>query len=282
MFHNVLTNGMFHNVLTDNLIDELIEIALFEVKYFRCEMVPGYQSFNDMHQKYENVKSINDLVTISESLYRITFNKNCEVIRLWFNVLKQDGQPYDWHTHNNTTGVYYLLNTENSGTIIDDYLDVCISQDISLNVSTKDTFKVNSGTIFFKAAQKIVSLAQQKNIKGWNQSDGTRNRFWLVDTLLSNTFREYRTVQYEYHRKGMDFMTTDLKKAKSGVLISIEKFLPLYKRRPNAFLIQTFFDAKSDEIIDIFSEGPEIEIKQTLKTLNKIAPYFGPKWKKIR
>ena len=145
-----------------------------------------------------------------------------------------------------------------------------------------DTFKVNSGTIFFKEAQKIVSLAQQKNIKGWNQSDGTRNRFWLVDTLLSNTFREYRTVQYEYHRKGMDFMTTDLKKAKSGVLISIEKFLPLYKRRPNAFLIQTFFDAKSDEIIDIFSEGPEIEIKQTLKTLNKIAPYFGPKWKKIR
>ncbi len=145
-----------------------------------------------------------------------------------------------------------------------------------------DTFKINSGTPFFKEAQKIVSLAQQNNIKGWNQSDGTRNRFWLVDTLLSNTFREYRTVQYEYHRRGMDFMTTDLKKAKNGVSFSLEKFLPLYKRRPNAFLIQTFFDAKADEIVDIFSQGPEIEIKQTLKTLNKIAPYFGPQWKKIR
>ena len=145
-----------------------------------------------------------------------------------------------------------------------------------------DTFRINSGTAFFKEAQKIVSLAQQNNVKGWNQSDGTRNRFWLVDTLLSNTFREYRTVQYEYHRRGMDFMTTDLIKAKNGVLFSLEKFLPLYKRRPNAFLIQTFFDAKSDEIVDIFSQGPEIEIKKTLKTLNKIAPYFGPKWKKIR
>ena len=145
-----------------------------------------------------------------------------------------------------------------------------------------DTFRINSGTTFFKEAQKIVSLAQQNNIKGWNQSDGTRNRFWLVDTLLSNTFREYRTVQYEYHRRGMDFMTTDLIKAKKGVLFSLEKFLPLYKRRPNAFLIQTFFDAKSDEIVDIFSQGPEIEIKQTLKTLNRVAPYFGPKWKKIR
>ena len=145
-----------------------------------------------------------------------------------------------------------------------------------------DTFKINSGTNFFKEAQKIVSLAQQNNIKGWNQSDGTRNRFWLVDTLLSNTFKEYRTVQYEYHRKGMDYMTTDLKKAKSEVLTSLQKFLPLYKRRPNAFLIQTFFDAKSDEIVDILSQGPEIDLKLTLKTLNKIAPYFGPKWKKIR
>ena len=145
-----------------------------------------------------------------------------------------------------------------------------------------DTFKINSGTFFFKEAQKIVSLAQQNNIKGWNQSDGTRNRFWLVDTLLSNTFKEYRTVQYDYHRRGMDFMTTDLKQAKNEILFSLEKFLPLYKRRPNAFLIQTFFDAKSDEIVDIFSQGPEIELKQAIRTLNKIAPYFGPKWKKIR
>ena len=145
-----------------------------------------------------------------------------------------------------------------------------------------DTFKTNGGTNFFKEAQKIVSLAQQNSTKGWNQSDGTRNRFWLVDTLLSNTFKEYRTVQYEYHRRGMDFMTTNLKKAKVSVINSLQKFLPLYKRRPNAFLIQTFFDAKSDEIVDIFSQGPQIEIKQTIKTLNKIAPYFGPKWKKIR
>ncbi len=145
-----------------------------------------------------------------------------------------------------------------------------------------DTFKFNSGTIYFEEAQKIVSLAQQKNIKGWNQADGTRNRFWLVDTLLSNTFREYRAVQYQYHREGMDIMTTDLTKAKNGVLFSLEKFLPLYKRRPNAFLIQTFFDAKSDEIVDIFSEGPKVEVKKALRTLNKIAPYFGPKWEKIR
>ena len=72
-----------------------------------------------MNKKYAHVKSVNDLVTILESLYRITFNKHCEVIKLWFNIVKQDREGYDWHTHSNTTAIYYLFNTENSGTLID-------------------------------------------------------------------------------------------------------------------------------------------------------------------
>ena len=45
-----------------------------------------------------------------ESLYRITFNKHCEVIKLWFNIVKQDREGYDWHTPSNTTAKYYLFN----------------------------------------------------------------------------------------------------------------------------------------------------------------------------
>ena len=145
-----------------------------------------------------------------------------------------------------------------------------------------DTLNLKGGDLYFDQAQRIVNLSQQGGAIGWKQNDGNRNRFWLIDTIRSNTFREYRAVQYQYHREGMDIMTTDLTKAKNGVLFSLEKFLPLYKRRPNAFLIQTFFDAKSDEIVDIFSEGPKVEVKKALRTLNKIAPYFGPKWEKIR
>ena len=110
---------MFRNVLTNDLVNELIEIGQFEVKYFRCNNVWGHQSFADMNKKYAHVKSVSDLVTILESLYRITFNKHCEVIKLWFNIVKQDSVGYDWHTHSNTTAIYYLFNTENSGTLID-------------------------------------------------------------------------------------------------------------------------------------------------------------------
>ena len=100
--------------------------------------------------------------------------------------------------------------------------------------------------------------------------------------MLSNTFREYRTVQYHYHRDGMDQMSENPKVAKEAIVQSLGRFNALYNRRPNALLIQTFFDAKADEIVDLFSDGPKVEFGPTLSTLNKVAPFFGPKWKRIK
>lgn len=145
-----------------------------------------------------------------------------------------------------------------------------------------DSFALNGGTVYLEQAQQILTLAQQNSAKGWNQADGNRNRFWLIDTLLSNTFREYRTIQYEYHRNGLDLMSEDVLAGKKGIMASLEKFNGLFSRRPNALLIQTFFDAKSDEIVDIFSDGPPVDFAKTKQTLNKVAPFFGPKWKRIK
>ena len=145
-----------------------------------------------------------------------------------------------------------------------------------------DTFAPNAGSPYYKVAQQIVNLAQQNGQKGWNQNDGNRNRFWLIDTVLSNTFKEYRSVQYSYHREGMDQMFENPEKAKTAIIKALEGLTPLFNRRPNAFLIQTFFDAKSDEIVDVFSGGPAVDTRNLTQTLNQIAPFFGPKWKRIK
>lgn len=145
-----------------------------------------------------------------------------------------------------------------------------------------DSFARNGGTPYYKEAQQIVSLAQQNGAKGWNQADGNRNRFWLIDTLLSNTFKEYRSIQYTYHREGLDQMAQSPVEGKRAIMRSLGDFNALYARRPNALLIQTFFDAKADEIVDLFSAGPEVDFSQTQKTLNKVAPFFGPQWKRIK
>ena len=145
-----------------------------------------------------------------------------------------------------------------------------------------DTFELNGGSNSYEQALQIVTLAQVTSRKGWKPSDGTRNRFWLIDSLRSNTFREYRQTLYAYHRKGLDKLTTDPLEGKEALMEAIQLLDPLYQRRPNAFLLQVFFDAKVEEIVNLFSEGPKVDFKTTETVLKKIAPFFGSRWEQIK
>jgi hypothetical protein len=145
-----------------------------------------------------------------------------------------------------------------------------------------DTFVENGGSIYYEQALQVVNLAQVTSRKGWKASDGSRNRFWLIDNLSTNTFREYRQALYTYHRSGLDQMTSVPFEGKEAVMKAIQQLEPLFLRRPNAFLLQIFFDAKVEEIVNLFKEGPKVDFKATETILKKIAPFFGSRWKQIK
>ena len=145
-----------------------------------------------------------------------------------------------------------------------------------------DTFIQNGGNKYFEMARQVVNLSQTTSRKGWKPGDGLRNRFWLIDSLRSNTFKEYRQTLYDYHRLGLDQMTRDPVTGKTALMRAIQGLEPLFQRRPNAFLIQLFFDAKVEEIVNLFKEGPKIDFKKTEDILKKIAPFFAGRWKQIK
>lgn len=146
-----------------------------------------------------------------------------------------------------------------------------------------DTFTLEGGTEFYKKAQQIVTQAQGSNFSGWSQSaTSNRTRFVLVDNLLSNTFREYRIAMYNYHRKGLDILGDNNSTGKQVISGSMRLFETLIKRRPNAFLIQTFFDAKAEEIRNIFSDGPKVDVVSLKETLNRVAPFYASTWNEIK
>lgn len=145
-----------------------------------------------------------------------------------------------------------------------------------------DSLQFKAGDPFFEQAQRIVNLSQQSGAIGWKQNDSNRNRFWLIDTIRSNTFREYRETLYTYHRKGLDSMTKLPVMGKNNIINAILALEDLYDRRPNAMLLQMFFDAKADEIVNLFSDGPKVDFGRTLKMLKKIAPFYQPQWKQIK
>ncbi|MCL6273091.1 DUF4835 family protein [Muricauda sp. 2012CJ35-5] len=144
-----------------------------------------------------------------------------------------------------------------------------------------DTFSLEGGDEMFRKAQNIVTQAQGSNFSGWNQETGERSRFELVDNLMSNSFREYRIAMYNYHRKGLDILGDNNSTGKQVIAGSMRLFETLIKRRPNAFLIQTFFDAKSEEIRNIFSDGPKVDIVKLKETLNRVAPFYSSTWNEI-
>ncbi|MHA7831466.1 MAG: type IX secretion system protein PorD [Flagellimonas sp.] len=144
-----------------------------------------------------------------------------------------------------------------------------------------DTFSLEGGNDFYRRAQNIVTQAQSSSYSGWSQDTGDRSRFELVDNLLSNSFREYRIAMYNYHRKGLDILADNNSTGKQIIAGSLRLFETLISRRPNAFLIQTFFDAKSEEIQNIFSDGPKVDIVKLKETLNKVAPFYSSTWNEI-
>ena len=144
-----------------------------------------------------------------------------------------------------------------------------------------DTYSLQGGDEYYRLAQNIVTQAQGTNFGGWAQQTGERTRFELVDNLLSNTFKEYRIAMYNYHRKGMDVLADNNSTGKQVIAGSLRLFETLIKRRPNAFLIQTFFDAKAEEISNIFSDGPKVDIVKLKESLNKVAPFYSTTWNEI-
>ena len=147
----------------------------------------------------------------------------------------------------------------------------------------RDTFSLLGGTDSFVAAQNIASIAQQSNTKGWNPNEGgNQNRFFLVNDLLSNTFEPYRIALYDYHYNALDNMASDTNTSKDKIKSAIAALSKLNAVRPNAFLTRIFFDAKSDEIVSIFSGGPQTDISSVVGQLSNMSPSNAAKWANIK
>ena len=144
-----------------------------------------------------------------------------------------------------------------------------------------DSFKLMAGTPHYQKAKQIVNIAQTGGYSGWKASSGTQSRYRYNDDILSGIFRSYRESLYNYHMKGLDLMSSDAKEAKKGIIESIATLQIMNRKRPNSYVLRTFFDAKYNEITRILSGGPKLNIAETVQTLKNIAPTYAQDWLSI-
>ncbi|MEP5254736.1 MAG: DUF4835 family protein [Winogradskyella arenosi] len=145
-----------------------------------------------------------------------------------------------------------------------------------------DTFQLNGGDDYFTQARTIANYSQQLSGQGWKLEDGLQSRFALINNLTSPMYKGIRAALYKYHIQGLDIMNEDAKEGKSEIILALNELQSVHSVRPNSYVMRVFFDAKADEIADIFSGGPSVNIRDTVDLLAKIAPMHSQKWRSIK
>lgn len=145
-----------------------------------------------------------------------------------------------------------------------------------------ETFSVGTGDSYFESAQNIASLGATSGSKGWAQTEKTQNRYFLVNDLISPAFKLFKDRMFDYHFKGLDTMTANAKNAKIEISKAIDGISKVFAVRPSAYLLRVFIDAKSDEIVSVFSGGPTVDVADLVDNLNKISPANSAKWALIK
>lgn len=142
-----------------------------------------------------------------------------------------------------------------------------------------DSFSKGGGTPYFLKAQNIVTSAQNVSQAGWKSFDGSRNRYWLIENLLNGQFAKYRDSFYEYHINGLDRMYENRREATVAITNVLDQLDDVNDNRPNSMLIQLFFQAKSDEMVNIFKKADRQDQARAALILNKLDPINSEKYK---
>lgn len=121
-----------------------------------------------------------------------------------------------------------------------------------------DTFAALGGEQYFQTAQEIVNLVPQNvatSMRGWRSVDNNRNRYWLVENLLTPRVKPMRQAMYDYHRLGLDQMNKEPDVGRVFIMESLEKVAAVDRNYPNSMIIQMFANAKGTEVVSVFMEG---------------------------
>lgn len=141
----------------------------------------------------------------------------------------------------------------------------------------QDSFQRLGGTPYFQQCEEIVNTCQSASMdnteqRGWLAFDSNRNRYALINNLLDEAFKKYRNFYYEYHRMGLDEMSGNVTNGRARIAEGLPVLKEAYRARPATYVINTFLDAKADELVDIFSKGTEKEKRTVYEMLMDIDP----------
>lgn len=135
-----------------------------------------------------------------------------------------------------------------------------------------DSMSSLGGSPYYQTMQAIATNAQVTNQSEWGSFTSSRGRASIVAALNNPSYDDYRVMWYDYHRKGLDEMATNIDVARKNIVTSLSVISELKSSQPNSILVNLFGDAKLDELIDVYSNEDSTEKQKAIESLQRIYP----------
>lgn len=251
-----------------------------------AEFMNNQKWTNDAFEEEERIKA-EIVITISDELSQTSFKAEVSIqsVRPVFGsnyetalMTHQDKDVI--FTYNQFQPLEYTENvfTDNLTAVLAFYANIIIGMDY-------DSFSPFGGEPYFQKAQDIVNnipptIASQ--VPGWRSTDGNRNRYWIIENLLSPRTRPYRQAMYDYHRQALDVMHEDAGTGLAVMASAIAQVGEVNRSYPNAMIIQMFSNAKRTEVIEIFKGSSNQQKEQVVAVMQKVDPSSASEYRKMR
>jgi len=150
----------------------------------------------------------------------------------------------------------------------------------------RDTFVRLGGTPYYELARNVVNYSANQTQtnetdEGW-RGTGSRERHFLLDNITDPQLEAFRTGLYGYYRQGMDLFIEKPDEARASVMAALSGIQKAAITRPSTLFARAFFDAKSDEIANIFRTSQDQQQKQQLVTmLTEVDPTNSAKYQTV-
>ena len=241
---------------------------------------------NDVYEEEERIKA-EIIITISDELSQTSFKAEVSIQ----STRPVYGSSYETAlmTHQDKDVVFtysqfqpleYSENafTDNLTAVMAFYAYILIGMDY-------DSFSPYGGEPYFQKAQDIVNnipptIASQ--VPGWRSTDGNRNRYWIIENILSPRARPYRQAMYDYHRQALDVMHEDAGTGLAVMANAITQVGETNRSYPNAMIIQMFANAKRSEVIEIFGGATSQQKEKVAMVMQKVDPSNASEYRKMR
>ncbi len=170
-------------------------------------------------------------------------------------------QPIEFN-ENRVSGTDPLVS--NLTAVLAYYVNILLGMDF-------DSFSLRGGDPYFQKAQAIVNNApDSRDIVGWRNFDGQRNRYWLIDNLTNSKYTLLHDALYSYYRLGLDNMYENETEGRAAVLNTLNFLNNINTETPNTMGLQFFFQGKTRELVGVFKKTNPDEKSRALELLSKL------------